>query len=707
MCAAIAPVRDVAPRFAITSFVAAFLLFLVQPMAARMLLPRVGGAATVWTASQLFFQCALLAGYALARWLPDRVGLRRHAWVHVALVALCALTLPPDLRGPALPPAGADPTPWLVRALTLGLGPALVLLAMSAPLLQRWLATRAADPYPLYAASNAGSLAALALYPLAIEPALPLRAQRWLWTALWVAMAALMAICAAAVRDAPRASVAPAPPPPLRDTLRWTLLAFAPALLSLGATVSITTDIAPVPLLWTAPLALYLLSYVLAFRAQAPDVSRLTAPFLGLLVVVFLTAAARVSPGPLVSVLHLALLFLGALMLHTELARSRPPASQLGRFYLALAVGGALAGVCASLVAPAVFRRVTEYPLAMALVVALLPRRARGDESADTRMRDLGIPVLVGLIAWGLFTSERFGARENLLRYGVPLAVLLVTSMGRRARLALGLVAILAASGADRSTLYEARSFFGVMRVDDDGKARRFLHGTTLHGLAWNDPARNASATAYYDPRSPIGQVMATLPGEGARVGVVGLGVGMLAAWRRGAQRWTFFELDAAVIDIARRWFPWLARCGGACAVVPGDARRTVGEDRGGGFDVLVLDAFSSDAIPTHLLTREAFGVWRAHLAPRGVIAVHITNRYVDLAGVLGALARDERLAARVQRRAVVEGDARIVTTWVLLARADEDLGALARDPAWRPLPRDGRAWTDERADLLRTLRRP
>lgn len=700
--------RAVASRFAVTSFVAAFLLFLAQPMAARMLLPRVGGAATVWTASQLFFQCALLAGYALARWLPEHLGLRRHAWAHVALVALCALTLPPGLRGPQLPPAGADPTAWLVTSLALGLGPALVLLAMSAPLLQRWFATRAEDPYPLYAASNAGSLAALVLYPLAIEPALPLRAQRWLWTAAWIAMAALLTLCAASVRDrAPETVPDEVAPTSLRDALRWTLLAFAPALLSLGATVAITTDIAPVPLLWTAPLALYLLSYVLAFRADPWDVSKLTAPFLGLLVVVFLTAAARVSPGPLVSVLHLALLFLGALMLHTELARRRPHPSQLGRFYLALAVGGALAGVFASVLAPMLFRRVTEYPLAMALVVALLPTHARRPASADTRMRDLGVPVLVGIIAYGLFTSERFGARENLLRYGAPLAVLLVTSMGRRARLALGLVAILAASGADRSTLYEARSFFGVMRVDDDGTARRFLHGTTLHGLAWNDPARNTGATAYYDPRSPIGQVMATLPTDRARVGVVGLGVGMLGAWRRGAQRWTFFELDAVVIDIARRWFPWLARCGGACDVVPGDARRTVGEDRRGGFDVLVLDAFSSDAIPTHLLTREAFAVWLGHLAPRGVIAVHITNRYVDLTEVLGALARDEGLASRVQRLAVIEGDSRIVTTWVLLSRADEDLGPIARDPRWRPLPRTGRAWTDERADLLRTLRRP
>jgi hypothetical protein len=343
----------------------------------------------------------------------------------------------------------------------------------------------------------------------------------------------------------------------------------------------------------------------------------------------------------------------------------------------------------------------------MALVVALLPSSTTKTASADTRMRDAGVPLLVGIIAYALFTAERFGVKENLLRYGAPLAVLLVASMGRRARLALGLVAILAASGADRATLYEARSFFGVMRVDDDGKARRFMHGTTLHGLAWNDPARNASATAYYDPRSPIGQVMTALLTDRARVGVVGLGVGMLSAWRTGAQRWTFFELDAVVADIARRWFPWLARCGGACDVVLGDARRTVAEDARGGFDVLVLDAFSSDAIPTHLLTREALAVWRAHLAPRGVLAVHITNRYVDLTSVLGGLARDEGLASRVQRRTVVDGDSRIVTTWALFAREESHLGALATDPRWSPLPRGGRARTDERADLLRTLRRP
>lgn len=488
---------------------------------------------------------------------------------------------------------------------------------------------------------------------------------------------------------------------------RWMLLSFAPALLSLGATVAITTDIAPVPLLWVAPLALYLLSFVVAFRPSPPDPRRFTAPFLGLLVVVFLTAAARVSPGPLVSALHLTQLFLGALMLHTELARRRPPPSQLARFYLAIAAGGALAGVFASLLAPMLFRRVTEYPLAMALVVALLPTHDRRPASPDTRMRDLGVPLLVGMLAWGMFTSARFGARENLLRYGIPLAVLLVASMGRRARLSLGLVAILVASGRDRATLHEARSFYGVMRVDDDGEARRFLHGTTLHGLVWNDARRGADPSAYYDPRSPIGQVMAALPNASARVGVVGLGVGMLTAWRRGAQQWTFFELDPEVERIARGWFPWLARCGLACEVVLGDARRTVALDRGAPFDLLVLDAFSSDAIPTHLLTREAFAVWRGRLAPRGVIAVHITNRYVDLAGVLGALARDERLAARTQRRTVADGDTRIVTSWVLLAPDPDALVPITRDPAWRPLPAQGRAWTDERTDLLRALRRP
>ncbi len=694
-------------RFVAASLAAAALLFAIQPMVARALLPRVGGAAAVWTATQLFFQCALLLGYALAHALPQRLGLRRHALLHVALCALCVFTLPPDLQGGPPPPVHGDPTGWLLLHLLRTLGAPLVLLAMSAPLLQRWLATRDENPYPLYAASNLGSLAALALYPLALEPLLSLRSQRLLWSAGWVVLCALLALCARATREsAPVADVTEAPAP-LGEVIRWVALSFAPALLSLGATAAITTDIAPVPLLWVVPLALYLLSFVLAFRPDPPDARRLTAPFLGLLMVVFLTAAARVSPGPLVSALHLTQLFLGALMLHTELARRRPPPSQLSRFYLALAAGGALAGVFASVVAPLLFRRVTEYPLAMALVVALLPTHDRRAASADTKMRDLGVPLLVGMLAWGMFTAERFGARQNLLRYGLPLAVLLVASMGRRVRLSLGLIAILAASGRDRSMLHEARSFYGVMRVDDDGEVRRFLHGTTLHGLAWNNPKRGNDPSAYYDPRSPIGQVMAQVPDDRANVGVVGLGVGMLTAWRRGDQRWTFFELDPVVTRIARGWFPWLARCGGACTVVTGDARRTVEAWRGAPFDLLVLDAFSSDAIPTHLLTREAFGVWRSRLSERGVIAVHITNRYVDLTDVLGALAREEGFAARTQTRTVVDGDTRIVTRWVLLTRDPANLGPLARDPGWTALPHGRRAWTDERTDLLRALRRP
>lgn len=693
-------------RYAVASLVSAFLLFLIQPLVARALLPLVGGAASIWTATQLFFQCALLVGYSLAHWLPTRLGVRRHARLHVALCALCVLALPPELTATS-PPVTGDPTGWLVLTLLRALGLPLVLLSMSAPLLQRWLATRGENPYPLYAASNLGSLGALALYPFAVAPLLSLRAQRWGWSLGWLALCALLGLAARGVRDEAAPERASEAPVPLRDAFMWALLAFAPALLSLGATVAITTDIAPVPLLWTAPLALYLLSFILAFRESPPDPRQFTAPFLGLLVVVFLTSAARVSPGPLVSLLHLTQLFLGSLMLHTELARRRPPASQLSRFYLSLALGGALAGAFASLLAPLLFRRITEYPLAMALVVALLPPTARAKVTTETKVRDVGVALLVGVVAWRLFTAERFGARENLLRYGAPLALLLVASMGRRPRIAMGLVAILAASAFDRATLLEARSFYGVMRVDDDGRARRFLHGTTLHGLVWNDPKRRHEATAYYDPQSPIGQVMSSIPSDSARVGVVGLGVGMLSAWRRGAQRWTFFELDGLVADIARGWFPWLDRCGAACDVVLGDARRTVGEDTRGGFDVLVLDAFSSDAIPTHLLTREAFGVWRAHLAPRGVIAVHITNRYVDLEGVLGALARDEQLSARLQRRTLVDGDNRIVTTWVLLARDRSHLGGLGADPRWRALSPAERGWTDERTDLLRALRRP
>lgn len=726
-------------RYTLATLLGSALLFAVQPMVARALLPLTGGVPALWNTCVVFFQCALLAGYGYAHVGPTLLGERAQAPLHVALLTLSLFALPLSFAGLPPPPDG-DLTGWILLALTLRVAPLFALLSTGAPMLQRWLVRASgADPRPLLAASNVGSLAALLAYPLLLEPLLPLAAQS---RAFAVGYVVYVALVARAAWDARRLSPA-APTGPLRSTpwpawLRFVALAFVPSSLMLGVTTHLATDVGSFPLLWVIPLAIYLASFIAVF-ARPPEAPspRVTAPFLALLLMMFLFTAPQVATRLPLVIGHLCLFAATAWLLHGELARTRAAAGSVTSFQLALAVGGALGGAFNALAAPHLFVRVTEYPLVMALAVLLIPEAPPPPdprEREEAFLRSLGadpeavlgprrprprrarwapgdalVPLLVGAMAVALFRAPEMTRAPSLVRLGLPLMVLVLASVGRRARLALGLVAILAAGRFDRSVVDASRTFYGVMRVDDVRGVRRFLHGTTLHGLQHLSVKRRGEPVAYYSPASPIGQVMTALgPSlDGRSVGVVGLGVGMLLAHARPAQRWTFYELDPEVVRLARRHFTWLREARAPWSVVTGDARRTLMRDRSARHGLLVLDAFSSDAIPTHLVTREALALYLSRIDGRGAIAFHVTNRHVALDGVVAALARDAGLTALVGHATAEGPDGPIPTTWVILARRPEHLGSLATDPRWRRVDATatGRPWTDDFSNVLSVIR--
>ncbi|MDP8976886.1 MAG: fused MFS/spermidine synthase [Actinomycetota bacterium] len=729
--------------FSATLFVSSALLFVVQPMFAKMVLPTLGGSPATWIGCMLFFQAALLVAYAYAHWSTRRLGSRRQAAVHAALLLVPVVSLPITLpRGWGSP--AERPMWWLLSVLVIAVGLPFLAVATTAPLLQRWFAStdhaHARDPYFLYRASNLGSVLALVSYPALIEPRLRLGLQGRFWAAGYAILVVLVLFCAVGLwrSSAPATTVdshdepgdelpeqggGPAPgPPTARRRLRWVAWSFLPSSLMLGVTTYITTDIAAVPLLWVIPLALYLLTFVTAF-------SRSSRPWFGLVVIlhplvllelVFLVILGVTEPVGLLVALNLVVLFLTGLVCHGQLARDRPPARHLTEFYLWVAVGGVLGGMFNALLAPLIFDSVAEYPLALVLAAFLRPAPA-GAKDARFNSLDLELPLLLGAAAvLALWVGCRTGASEVALKATVFGAGLLacLTFTGRRVRLGLGvailvLLATLPAGRRSTATLFRERTFFGVVHVVDDRSAglHRLVHGNTTHGAQSTDPARRREPLTYFSRSGPIGQALTELPGREARsrVAVVGLGAGSLACYGEAGQRWTFYELDPTVARVARdsRLFTFLRDCPPVTDVVLGDARLSLTREPQHRFQILVVDAFNSDAIPVHLLTREALALYMDKLTDDGVLAVHITNRYLDLRPVLAALADDAGLTALVRDDIDLSAPERAAgksaSVWVVAARRPAHLGRLVDDRRWQPLePSAERSvWTDDFSNIV------
>lgn len=718
--------------YALTSFIAAALLFSAEPMLGKMALPPLGGTPAVWNTCLLFFQATLLAGYLLAM-AASRVG-DFARWTVVMVLGLL-LTLGYLVQPIALgleSPSREQPAISLLAALIAAAALPLALIAATSPLTQHWFARtdhpRAHDPYFLYAASNAGSLSALLAYPLWIEPNLSLTAQSLIWRQAYAVFAVLLLVCG--ILAMPRGSTASTGvvdvvggTPTLRDWLRWIAPAAIPSSWLLGVTTFLTTNLAAMPLLWVIPMAVFLIAFILSFagstRPVAWRMSRIF-PWAALAVVlVQLAGFVHVVWLPL----HLGAFFLGCLVCNVRLAGARPPARYTTSFYLAIAVGGVLGGAFNALAAPAVFNGLAEYPLAVVCGCLVFPGGKA--DPIGRPWKPIMIPLLLLActlpLTLGLFHSNESLIGVFLLIAASGLGVYATVKAGEqpiRFALTVGAVLLAGASATDPAgtTLFRSRDFHGIVRVTFDRAAncRRLLHGGTLHGEQNLDPSLRLEPRTYFTRSGPVGDLFRIRRGKPAGdVAVVGLGIGTLAAYAKPGEIWTFYELDPTVVRIARdpAYFTYLAGSQAASQeFVTGDARVRIREAGDRRFSLIVLDAFSADAVPVHLISREAIRLYLSKLAPGGLLAFNITNGYVDFEAVIGLQAEDAGLACRVRRDVRVSPDERKEgkrgSIWAVMGRAEADLRDLAADPRWYP-PRTrprARPWTDDFSDLASYL---
>jgi MFS family permease len=736
--------------FAFTLLVSAALLFMVEPMFARMVLPLLGGAPAVWNTCLVFYQAALLAGYVYAHVSSKYLGPRRQAMVHLALLGLACIVLPLGVSTAWSPPVDQNPAPWLLAILVVSVGLPFVALSASAPMIQSWFARTdhpsARDPYFLYASSNLGSLIGLLGYPLVLERVLTLRGQSLGWSVGYGLLVLLTLGCAIVMwrrrADTPAQAEAPDSdndaedrPVTWRRRLRWVVLALIPSSLLLGVTTFMSTDVAALPLLWAIPLALYLLTFVLVFarRRILPHGLMVAAQPL---LLVFLAGAfflAGLQASQIVPMLVLSLLafFVTAMVCHGELADDRPHHRYLTEFYLWLSVGGVLGGAFNALLAPVIFAEVLELPLMLAAACmvrpALRPRFAwlgRAEWALFLVVVPLGLTVAVA-IRWQESVGRHIPRLAELpVDSALQWMVIAMLAIGgvalllqyRPIRFGLAVIAMLVigrlCNQQEFRPLYVERSFFGIVRVEHhpDYGANMLVHGRISHGMQSTHPDRRREPLTYYHRKGPAGQIFRALDERLNEIGVVGLGTGSLAAYGRAGQRVTFYEIDPVVEKIARdrRFFTYLADCRARVEVILGDARRQLAEGPPRRFDLLAIDAFSSDAIPVHLVTREAVRVYFERLSSRGVLALHISNQHLDLRPVLGNLAADAGLVALICDDDEGEGPdrAKFASTWVVLARSRADLGALATSEGWSELPpRPGqRLWTDDFSNIIDVL---
>ena len=712
-------------------------------MYGKMVLPYLGGSPSVWTTCVLFFQSVLLVGYLYAHFGPQWLGVRRHALIHLGLLVLALVFLPIGVAESAGAPRPEQPVRWLLLALSVSMGVPFLLLSSTGPLVQAWFARTdtpsAANPYVLYAASNAGSLAALLAYPTVIEPVLTLTHQSLLWSVSYLILLALVGgLVLGGWRDWGRGSAllfdrhGETAPPPASLLLRWTVLAFIPSCMFLALTTYLATDVASVPLLWIVPLLLYLLSFMLVFFQRPPLSHAKVVRFQPLLLVpvaIFLFWGSELA-APALAPFHLALLFVTGLVCHGELANGRPSPQHLTRFYLCVAVGGMLGGVVNALVAPAIFESVLEYPLIVAIACTMRPRseppRRRTSITADLTIAAVATLLMAAVYARSGSGTALLPASSRALILGLAVAssVLVAVACYRLAReplrlsLAIGMV-VVAAMVLDATrpgVLLRERNFFGVLeaRFNASDSTHVLMHGTTKHGAQSLRPSRRSAALSYYEAHGPVGDVFRTRSRAAlGRVAVVGLGTGALAAYGKRDQDWTFYEIDPAVVRIARNpaYFTYVLDTPATVHIVEGDARLRLAEAAEHGYDLIVLDAFSSDAIPVHLLTVQALRMYEGKLAPGGVLAVHLSNRYLDLEPVVARLADAADLVGliRVNRGSARElrdfgGDQSI---WAVLARNPDHLGGLWECAGWRQL--EARAgvglWTDDYSNIFSVVR--
>jgi hypothetical protein len=740
--AQISPVPDAAPTqrftlglFATALFVSALLIFAIQPMFTKMVLPRLGGSPQVWSVAMVVFQAALFLGYLYAHLLSRALRPGWAAIVHLVFLGLVATTLPLGIaKGFGMPPEQGVAL-WLAGLFFASIGLPFAALSASAPLLQNWFSAtghrQASNPYVLYAASNLGSFAALLAYPFLIEPMFPLQTQISLWSAGFFGLAALVAIaaCLAAGRTGTAAAESDdaGARPGIRQCLSWVALAAIPSGLVIAVTAYISTDLAAAPFLWVIPLALYLLTFVAVFR-ERPWIAHTTVQRL----LPYAAAPLAISAFGgdqkywfIMVALNLLVFVLVALCCHGEAYRTRPHRARLTEFYLWIAFGGAVGGVFAGLIAPNVFNNTYEYPILIAAALLLVPGMFEGGWRAFLRDAGPGLIGTAALAAVAIVFDLRALVRAEVSNYAfaailVVLVAIMLLNARRLARYFGLIVLVLTVTRLWQPVgdqVLTTRSFFGVHQIRESPNRTHYLlmHGTTIHGAmrvrdaAGQPVTRRPEPLTYYYFGGPLSDVIEA--GRGARgrlsgVAIIGLGTGTLACHRHEGERWTFFEIDPEVVRIARdeRYFRFLSACAPDTPIVIGDARLTLAASAEN-YDLLVVDAFSSDAIPIHLLTREAVRSYLSRLSPHGVMAFHVSNRHMELARVVAAVGAAEGLTAYMKHDRATQN---FLETFyasalvVALARDAADLGNLPTRAGWERLePRGVAPWTDDYANVI------
>jgi SAM-dependent methyltransferase len=716
--------------FVLAAFTGAALIFFVQPMAAKLVLPLLGGSPAVWNTSMAFFQAALLAGYGYAHLLQRLSSIRLQAMVHVAVLLVAGLVLPLRITELVGEPSSTAPALWLLGVLAISIGAPFAALSATAPLVQAWHARvfRQEEPWRLYAASNLGSLIALLAYPIIVEPTVTLAGQRYGWSAAYVLFVLLMAwLSLRAARTGAGALPKPkaASAVSWKDRLTWLGLAALPSSLMLGVTSHLATDVASAPFLWVVPLALYLVTFIIAFQTK-PWIDREAAL---LLHAVMLPVCAFLLPIggdiPLQFFVHLSCFFLSALVCHQALVARRPDPANLTEFYLWMSLGGVVGGAFNAFIAPVIFNSVVEYPLALVLVALARPWRLARLSTWQVAML-LGGVIAAIAAAWlvknppdGILTYRTY----DTLKILPVLTVIAAFLLRRNSAVFLVLMVVLSLSadavGHRQDVIKSDRSFFGVLRMSRydveaiGGPLRLLAHGTTLHGAQALSPKYRCRPLLYYAPETAIGQVFNNVRARKSAitVGAVGLGPGAVAAYTRPGDRLTFFEIDQLVIDIATdpKNFTYVSECAkGEVDYVVGDARLTLAKQPADQFDVLLIDAFSSDAIPAHLLTVEAMRTYLSRIKPDGVVILHLSNRHLELRGPAHAVARAAGGVSLEQRYR--KGDY-TPSMWestqdvVIVGRSPEALDPYFDAENWEiPAPTRIRPWTDDYTNLAGAL---
>ncbi len=714
-----------ASPYVATAFLSAVLVFLVQPMFAKMATPLLGGAPNVWNVSLVCFQAALLLGYAYAHLLNHFVAsLRRQVTIHAALLILAALVLPFQLSTALGDPDPLQPTFWLIGVFAISIAPPFAVISATAPLIQSWYSRSgredAHDPYHLYSASNVGSVIGLIAYPVLLEPFFPVAAQTMAWTLGYGALAVLL-IASGFLAYQTGGGVRPAELPVDADhqtegsenvwkqRLWWLTCAFIPSSLLVGVTTHIATDIASVPFLWALPLALYISTFIIVFSKKPAIELSASNRLLPIVVALTFFALASVISFSLTLSLGLSLLalFLAALVGHGVLAEQRPVASRLTEFYLLMSLGGVLGGAFNALLVPIIFTSVIEYPL---MLLAVLMIRPGLHWMGKGRTRVWTVAALVALVGAAVLRvtsgTDPYMAYRALLLLAVVAVVMSSTSrlgpvIGAACAWGIGIIANPLVGGVSD------RTFFGVVKVVEQGEHRVLMHGTTAHGAQYISGPNVLRPTTYYAPETPIGEVFAANAAPG-RTAVVGLGTGSVACFARPGQEYVYYEIDPLVAQFANdeRYFTYLSECTPDAEIVLGDGRLSLAAEPADSFNLILIDAFSSASVPAHLLTREAVDLYLSRTSDEGVVVMHVSNKHMNLAALVARIAGALEIPARYKYYSADRDQSNEYhaqsSQVVVLAKTEAAFEAFAMDDGWQVLESDGkRPWSDDYSNVI------